>query len=70
MVAAGEEKARKFEMMANIQGQKIGIKAKARARGNAKVELAVEIREDHVAFLVVEIIYYGSARNGRNFVIL
>ena len=50
------------------KAKRIGIKAKAKAREKAKVELVVRIREDCIAFLVVEIMYCRSVRSGRNIV--
>ena len=44
------------------RAKRIGLMAKARVRQKAKVELVVKIRAGYVGFLVVEIIYCGSAR--------
>ena len=66
-MSATEEKVGKTEMVTNVQGQKSWNKAKARARKKTKVELVARIREDHLVFLVAEIIYCGSARSGRGF---
>ena len=67
MVSATEEKAGKLKWWPTCKAKRIEIKAKARARGKSKVELVVKIMEDHVPFLVVEIIYCASARSGSNF---
>ena len=44
------------------KAKRIGIKAKATTRKKGNVELVVKTRKNCVAFLVVESIYCGSAR--------
>ena len=66
MVSVTEENAGKAEMAANVQAQKNWNKGKSKDKGKAKVELVEKIRAHHVVFLVVKIIFCGSARSCRN----
>ena len=48
------------------RAKRIGINTKEREREKANVKLVVKIGEGHFGSLAMEIIYWGSARSGRN----